>query len=89
VYHDSSRSDQGRAIRLVPTRTESPRAAPGVRTVALPDRNRAPAGSRPVRSVRATSIALFEGVLVIAGFTTIILAILAVKLAIWTPFFHR
>jgi hypothetical protein len=42
-----------------------------------------------VHPIRAATQALREGVLTIAIFTATIVAILSVKLAIWTPFFHR
>jgi hypothetical protein len=96
-----STRDGGRAIRLPLMTGESPPAAPvwslighRVHRVARPDCRSTPANSsrntpRAVRSIRAASVALFEGVLVIAVFMTIILAVLAAKLAMWTPFFHR
>jgi hypothetical protein len=41
------------------------------------------------RSIRTIAKDVLEALLVIALFTTLIIGVMELKLAIWTPFFHR
>jgi len=41
------------------------------------------------RSIRTIAKNVLEALLVIALFTTLIIGVMELKLAIWTPFFHR
>jgi len=66
---------------------ESPPSIGGARD--LSDASPAARARQAGRSIRTIAKNVLEALLVIALFTTLITGVMALKLAIWTPFFRR